>query len=757
MILGNPNYKIMKNIKTLLFLLIIICSVNSAKIDAQTPSPSPAPTVENDSEVVKITTSLVQIDVTVTDKRGKVIGDLKPEDFEISENGTKRAITGLKFVNGAKPTDISNNLLSSANSSLAVAPPLTNTEVSRIIAIVVDDLLLSKNSLDYGKVNLIKFINEQVQPTDLVAIIKTSGVFGVLQRFTSDKTRLEKTVNEIKWQPISSIGTSRFQAVGVTFSDQINSSLMGANSTGLNERSLAIAANRTDMERLGESLRTEQGAIGGLQTLKKVVDAMGYLKGRKSLLYISEGVLNYQPGTQSALNSPNLNGISLTNENSIRIGSRDYTVNNFLRLITEAANRNAVSIFTVDPSGTATTSISAEDRTLGAMSERESGNQSDSIVTGRNASIRDAQSNLKYLSRETGGTASVNRNEITNDLTRAFNAQSSYYLISYEPDAETFDPKTSRFNKLEVKVKRQGASVSYRTGFFNVAVDKNSLPGGEQANILKKLMVPYNFSDIGIDLATVYAGTDGKNSTVRSFVNINPATLALTDEADGRKKANVDFLATIFSEDGFAVGSAARNYTLVFDAKSLDNFNKSGLITNFALTVPNPGIYRVKVLVKDQISGKIGTTLQNILVPDSAKQSMSFSGILLQNFTAAEWREAQKIQRANPQKMQTDTAFRHYRKGTVLTYNYGVNFFEAAAKTGDSKLTLTMKLLKDKQPVFTGAPENLPVAAGTKINRGGAFNLGTEMSEGKYTLQISAVTDKSQTVETESIEFELVN
>ncbi len=70
----------MKNI----FYLVLCLSTFSILSFAQTPTPTPK-TVEND-DVVKITTTLIQIDVTVTDKSGKIVTDLKPEDFEIFEN-----------------------------------------------------------------------------------------------------------------------------------------------------------------------------------------------------------------------------------------------------------------------------------------------------------------------------------------------------------------------------------------------------------------------------------------------------------------------------------------------------------------------------------------------------------------------------------------------------------------------------------------------------------------------------------------------
>src|SRR5258707_3838583 len=74
---------------------------------AQNPSPSPAPVPEKEKdsqeEVVRITTNLVQVDVSVFDKNGKVVTDLKPEDFEIKENDHVQKITSFSFIS-AEPS-----------------------------------------------------------------------------------------------------------------------------------------------------------------------------------------------------------------------------------------------------------------------------------------------------------------------------------------------------------------------------------------------------------------------------------------------------------------------------------------------------------------------------------------------------------------------------------------------------------------------------------------------------------------------------
>ena len=99
-----------------------------------------------DDDVVKISTNLIQIDVTVTDKNGKIVTDLKPEDFEIYENGKKQNITNFLFVIPLrKPKSIEavkkTERCKEDKSAIPIPPiQLKPEQVKRTVALIVDDL-----------------------------------------------------------------------------------------------------------------------------------------------------------------------------------------------------------------------------------------------------------------------------------------------------------------------------------------------------------------------------------------------------------------------------------------------------------------------------------------------------------------------------------------------------------------------------------------------------------------------------------------
>ena len=83
-----------------ILIALIAFSVVSGARAQTTPVPTPP------DDVVKITTSLIQLDVSVTDKKGRVITDLRPDEFEVYENGKRQKLSGFSFVSAVREVEV---------------------------------------------------------------------------------------------------------------------------------------------------------------------------------------------------------------------------------------------------------------------------------------------------------------------------------------------------------------------------------------------------------------------------------------------------------------------------------------------------------------------------------------------------------------------------------------------------------------------------------------------------------------------------
>ena len=185
-----------------LFASVILLTLFTLISFAQKPTPTPP--INNENDVVKVSTSLVQLDAIVVDKKGNPVTDLTADDFEILQDGKPQKITNFSYISRivdsadteqtVKKTDKKNQL-----------PPVSfpPKEVGRVITFVVDDGndCLEMLSVRAMKEGLQKFVNEQMLPTDLVAIYQTRKGSSLLQLYTSDKSRLLEIIKKIRWFP----------------------------------------------------------------------------------------------------------------------------------------------------------------------------------------------------------------------------------------------------------------------------------------------------------------------------------------------------------------------------------------------------------------------------------------------------------------------------------------------------------------------------------------------------------------------------
>src|SRR5829696_5863949 len=184
---------------------------------AQQPQPSQTPMPEagsDEDDVVRITTNLVQFDAVVTDKQGRHVADLRPEEFEVYLDGKRQEITNFAFVAGEP--EAGRAAAPPVRKDKAAPPPplppvpLRAGQVRRTIALVADDLGTSFQDIAGVRRALKKFVDEQMQPGDLVAVMQTGRGLGALQQFTTDKQLLHRAIERVRWTPQGRAGVSAF-------------------------------------------------------------------------------------------------------------------------------------------------------------------------------------------------------------------------------------------------------------------------------------------------------------------------------------------------------------------------------------------------------------------------------------------------------------------------------------------------------------------------------------------------------------------
>ena len=626
---------------------LAFCFLSTITIWAQNPTPTPT----DDDGVVKITTTLIQVDVSVTDKNGKQITDLKPEDFEILENGDKQEITNFSYV--AVTNDVRNQTQNqiTANSKQITIPPIPTQlradQVRRTIVLVVDDLGMSFASMFFVRDALKKFVNEQMQDGDLVAIIRTSAGISVFQQFTSDKRILRAAIERVKWNALSGkIGL--FEPLKPTTKDLLNGQV---NSQG---EARQTQGNEQDKEFDEDVRQMREGmfAAGTLGAIRYVVRGMSELPGRKAVVLFSDG-LNIFDGTVSDRNAS------------------AATVRQAMENLIEAANRAGVVINTIDARGLQVPGMfTAEDDTTGQTLE-----SLDQIQQDRINDFRDSQSGLAYLAQKTGGRVFLNNNNLSKAVGKVIEDQNGYYLIAYQPDSDTFDANKRKFNKLEVRVRREGVKVRYRSGFFNISDERmrptnqtNQANQTPQQRMTAALFSPFGASGINMRMTSIFANDIKEGNFVRAFLHIDGKSITFVDEANGNKKLSFDVIGYTFDENGKIADSFGKSYAIAVKAEEAQKLIEKGLVYKMLVPIKKAGAYQLRVAVRDTQSDKIGAATQFIEIPNLDKNRLALSGIVLQNMTLEQWQAIVSGNQPNGeiQDAPTVTATRVFRRGSVI-------------------------------------------------------------------------------------------
>lgn len=387
----------------------------------------------NTDDVVKITTNLVQIDAVVT-RNGKQVKDLKAEDFEIYEDGKLQTITSFVYVSNVSNPSGATPQTSSKDENTPVDPnspqPIPAEIPRRRIVFVVDDYGLSAQSMADVRRQLRNFIDEQLNPNDLIAITLTSNGRRELPHFTNDKSRIDQTWEQLKWNQCSRVGVKPMPRVG----DQ---GQVGC----------------------GRGVASFDESISSIRT---IVAALDQVPGRKSMVIFSDDT----PLRENERVARGSSSVLQASGDSTSKNSETYDAR--LRRLAELAIRSAVVIYAVDTSGLQTIGTSAADATPRPMVAGSQGNGL-FVQQLRNQSklLQMRRDGAKLIAKETGGFLVHDQNEFQFD--KILEDQSGYYLIGYRPTEETFNKK---FHKLTARVKQPGLEIRTRSGFFGMSEDE---------------------------------------------------------------------------------------------------------------------------------------------------------------------------------------------------------------------------------------------------------------------------------------------
>ncbi|HEX8721163.1 MAG TPA: VWA domain-containing protein [Pyrinomonadaceae bacterium] len=761
--------------KTYPSVALLLSAVLCAGAFAQQPTPPAAsaqqqqsgpPDPADEDEAVRITSNLVQLDFVVTDRRGNQVTDLKAEEVEILEDGRPQKLTHFTYVSTEPPAAAAP---SGEGAAAAVGGPgparaARRENVRRTIAVVVDDLGMSFQSLVPARAALRKFVEQQVRPGDLVAVIRTGGEVGALQQFTGDKRQLLASVERLRWNPCSRRGIYLTAPVRQDAASGLNP---GGGIYALGSVTPACA---------------QQSVLQTLEALRFIVAGMRELPGRKSVVLLSDSVpLEEEETASGELSQPSAGrlpqlpsvaggrgGLSAgaglptaSGNGDARPGApssrREYR--DPLRAISELAVRSSVVIYGVDTRGLPALGVSAQDDVTGLRADAVG-----EILSARGYDMVAGREGSESLAQRTGGFVVKNSNDVALGLGRVMNDLRGYYLAGYRPTAETFN---RRFHRVRARVPgRPDLTVRSRSGFYGVREEDERPPRPDAADRFNlALASPFTAGDIDVRLTPVFTNLAPSGSFLRTMLHVEGRGLTFRPEADGWRSVDIVLRGVLFGDNGRVEDEHRRAFTVRLRGATLERVRERGLEYVFNMPVKRPGAYQFRVAVLDRGSERVGSAGQFVEVPDLKKNRLALSGLVVSGAAGAtpapgvaESAEGSPA----PADSEATPALRRFRRKMSLDYDYLVFNARADKATARPRLSVRTQLFRDGRPVFD---REAPLQLARQLDparalASGRLLLGDDLAPGEYVLQVTVtdpLADREHRTATQWVDFEIVN
>ncbi len=554
-------------IRALAVLLLLAPSVWAHAQDEQQPASNFTLKVEND---------LVLTNVVVRDKKtGEPVRGLTRDDFTISENGKPQSILSFDFESIDRATPLNEAMVSGRSGQLVLGKGAGTGSAEqlrdhRLIILFFDLTSMQPEDIERSVEAARNFVTRQMQPADLVAAVSLDSSLSVDQDFTADKQRLLAALSAYN-------GT---QPQGFS---------AGATST-TNQTEDASSFTPDESEYNDINTDRELFALGSISR------SLAYLNQKKSLLYFSGGLER--------------NGI----ENQAS-----------LRAAVNAAVRSNLSIYSVDARGLeAITPLG--DASTGSL--RGTTAYNGAALQNNFDSNFNSQEVLSTLATDTGGKFYGDSNDFAPAFARMEQDTSAYYVIGFR---STDPARDGRYRKLTVKVNRPDVKLEYRPGYYAPADYRHSNHEDRERQLEEQLRSDLPATDVAVYLAAYYfreeAGTPARppRYTV-PIALIVPGSQIPFVKGGNRDKATLDILGEVNDAAGHPIGDVRQTVKLAIDQAQQVTRKNIQYATSFTLP---PGKYQLKFVVRENETGRMGSFVSGITVPDLTKSPVKLSSIVL--------------------------------------------------------------------------------------------------------------------------------
>jgi VWFA-related protein len=515
---------------------------------------------------------LVVVDVVVRDRSGNAVRGLTAADFEVREDNRPQEIVSF---------DVEEVTTDRAPDS--PGPPVLTVgtqDVTTERAPAPEPEPVKREDLAGRRLIVLLFDLSSMQPEELTRAGKAAVEYLDTQMAEADLVAVATV--DIALNVVSDFTGDREQvkAAMARFSavDGVAFETPAAETAATDEAGTETAATSAEYDLFNNDAR--------LRAIRTLVEMLGTIEQKKSVLYFSGGMSRSGGDNQVEL-----------------------------RAATSAAVRANVSLYPVDTRGLQATVPGGDAsrpsaRGVGAFSGRGVQQQFNNLFA--------SQETLQTLAADTGGRAFTDTNNFGDAFTQVQRDTSIYYLLGYNSTATA---KDGRFRRISVRLKRSDLRVEHRAGYYAQRDFTHTGRQDRERQLQEQLTSPVSATDLPVVVSSGWF----RMAPDRYYI---PLSVAVPGSAlrEGRDRNTLDVMGLIRDEQGRSVGKMRETITLASSASA--GLATQQVLYQSGLTLP-PGRFAVKVVVRENVDGRMGSFETGVFVPDLRQAPVKVSSVTL--------------------------------------------------------------------------------------------------------------------------------
>jgi VWFA-related protein len=552
---------------TALLAILFVCNLRAQRPAPPPPSQAPAQT-SNQETRIRINTEIVLVNVIARDKHGNLIRDLKKDDFTVLEDGQRQQLASFDFENVdelALAAQQGTTVTGTAAPGAILKPDQQQSTLDardrRLILMFFDFSAMEPDEIDRAVDSAKKYVNSSMKPADLVGMVSLATNLKVDLDFTADRPKI--------LAQLSAYNSSEGQG-------------FENGSTGSSEGSAETGGSYTPDDTDYNTFSADRKLLA----LQSVMQSLGTIPQKKSLIYFSNGISQSGVDNQSAL-----------------------------RAATASAVKANVSIYPVDVRGLQ--SFPPGGQAQSASLHGQSAYSGASVINDLNSNAG-SQETLYTLASDTGGKAFMDTNDFSGVFSQVQKDSSAYYVLGY---TSTNRLKDGHFRRLKVQVNRP----EYRSGYYAGRDYEHMNRTDRESQLEDELASDLPRTDVAIYAGTSYFRQDDSHYFLGVSLVVPGSQIPFVQAKD-KDSATLDIIGQVLAGPRAPVGQLRDTMKLAVDTGQQVRRKNVQYNTSFILA---PGTYHLKFIVRENRSGRMGSFETDVRIPDLRKAPLRMSSVVL--------------------------------------------------------------------------------------------------------------------------------